>query len=677
MNNKTYKDMRLSLLAALLFTFGISFPGQAKGDNSSQTALTTSSVTPDGSQPPSIENLVVQADPVVPNAVSPDSENAETSIIAQEPPATDPRVLVAEVQVQGVEGELEDVVYRAIQTQPGRTTTRSQLQEDVNAVFATGLFQNVRVEPEDTPLGVRITFLVEPNPVLQNVEVQTVPAAVESRVLPPEVVNEIFGEQYGQVLNLRDLQEDIKQLNEWYRERGYDLAQVVGAPEVSPDGVVTLLVAEGVIEDIRVRYFDEDDEEADGRTREFIITRELQLEPGDVFNRDLARRDLQRVFGLGLFDDVRLSFDPAEDPTQVIVNVDVVERNTGSIAAGAGISSASGLFGTVSYSEQNLGGNDQNVTGELQVGQRELLFNARYTDPWIAGDPYRTSYSVEAFRRRSISLIFEGDEENITIDGDRPRVVRTGAGVTFARPLAPDVFSKADWVVSAGLEYQRVAIQDGDGDIVDDEIEPERFSFSNEGVDDLVLLELAAVRDFRDNALQPSSGSLLRLSVDQSVPIGAGSILLNRLRGSYSYYLPVDYLSFQEDKPEVFAFNLQAGTIFGDLPPYEAFSLGGSNSVRSFEEGQLGTGRSYVQATAEYRFPVLGFINGVLFLDYATDLGTADDVPGAPAILLDKPGSGFGYGVGVRVQSPLGPIRVDYAFGEGDNRIHFGIGERF
>jgi outer membrane protein insertion porin family len=585
---------------------------------------------------------------------------------------------VAEIQVEGVEGELEDVVFQAIDTRPGRTTTRSQLQEDVNAVFATGFFSNVRVDPEDTPLGVRITFVVEPNPVLQNVSVQTVPAEVETRVLPPEVVDEIFGEQYGEILNLRELQDNIQRLNEWYQEQGYDLAQVVGAPEVSPDGTVQLFVAEGVIEEIRVRYFDEEDEllEDGGRTREFIITREIELEEGQVFNRELAQQDLQRVFGLGLFDDVRLSFDPGDDPTQVVLNVDVVERDTGSVAAGAGISSATGLFGTVSYQEQNLGGNNQNLGAEIQLGQRQFLFNVRYTDPWIAGDDFRTSYTVQAFRRRNISLIFEGEDEDIEIDGDRPRIVRTGTDVVFSRPLAESVFEPADWVVSAGLGYQHVSAQDAEGDQVDPE--DDVFTFSGEGSDDLVLLELAAVRDFRDNRLQPTSGSLLRFNVDQSVPVGQGSILFNRLRGSYSYFAPFDLVNFDEERPEVLAFNVQGGTIIGDLPPYEAFSLGGTNSVRGYDEGEVGSGRSYIQATAEYRVPLFSFLTGVAFVDYGTDLGTADDVPGEPANVLDKPGSGFGYGLGVRVQSPLGPIRVDYALNEeGDSRIHFGIGERF
>jgi outer membrane protein insertion porin family len=167
------------------------------------------------------------------------------------------------------------------------------------------------------------------------------------------------------------------------------------------------------------------------------------------------------------------------------------------------------------------------------------------------------------------------------------------------------------------------------------------------------------------------------LGVDQSVPIGSGSILLNRLRGSYSYYVPAKLINFSEG-PQAFAFNIQAGTILGDLPPYEAFIVGGSNSVRGYAEGKVGSGRSYFLATAEYRFPIFSVVGGAVFADYGTTLGSSSAVPGNPSELRDLPGSGFGYGAGIRIQSPLGPIRIDYGMNsDGDNRIHFGIGERF
>ena len=616
----------------------------------------------------------------------------------QQQPADETRVLVSEVLVRSETGqlikELQDQVYRVIRTQPGRTTTRSQLQEDINAIFGTGFFSNVQVAPEDTPLGVRVSFVVQPNPVLQKVQIDANPGANVPSVLPEKAVNDIFSTQYGQILNLRELQEGIKQLVKTYQDQGYVLANVIGAPQVSPDGVVTLKVAEGLVEDIRVQFSNKDGEAPEdgkpvkGRTKPYIIQRELELKPGQVFNRNLVQRDLQRVFGLGLFEDVNVALDPGEDPSKVDVIVNVVERNSGSIAAGAGISSASGLFGTISYQEQNLNGRNQDLGAELQVGARELLFDLRFTDPWIAGDPFRTSYTVNAFRRRSISLIFDGDDEEIeTIasdddDRDRPRVVRTGGGVNFSRPLNKSPFKKSEWVASAGLQYQRVNITDSDGNtreqgaIFEDGNIASRqvdLSASGDGEDDLFLVKLGASRDKRNNPLQPTKGSLLRFGVDQSVPIGQGTIAMTKLRGSYSQYIPVDLTNFSKGA-ETLAFNVQAGTVLGDLPPYEAFSLGGSNSVRGYDEGALSSGRSYVEASVEYRFPLFSVLSGALFVDVGSDLGTTTE----PAEVLDKNGTGVGYGLGVRVQSPLGPIRIDYGLNDdGDSRINFGIGERF
>jgi outer membrane protein insertion porin family len=624
----------------------------------------------------------------------------------QEQTETEPRVLVSEVLVRSQTGQalppqLEDEVYRAIRTQPGRTTTRSQLQEDINAVFSTGFFSNVQAVPEDTPLGVRVSFIVQPNPVLRDVNIQANPGTGVPSVLDPKAVDEIFREQYGQILNLRDLQEGIKQLTKRYQDQGYVLAQVVGAPQVTENGVVTLQVAEGVVEDIRVRFRTKEGQETTekgepirGKTQPYIITRELQLKPGTVFNRNIVQRDLQRVFGLGLFEDVNVSLDPGTDPSRVDVVVNVVERNTGSIAAGAGISSASGLFGTISYQEQNLNGRNQKLGTELQIGQREFLFDVRFTDPWIAGDPYRTSYTINGFRRRSISLIFDGPDENIETydpddpgdDGDRPRILRLGGGVTFSRPLSRNPYERAEWTASAGLQYQRVSSRDRDGDLrrrgrledvtVPCEQDPSNcldLTQSGEGQDDLLLVQLGAVRDRRNNPLQPTSGSFFRLGVDQSVPVGLGSIFMTRLRGSYSQYFPVRFLNFAKG-PQTIAFNLQGGTVLGDLPPYEAFTLGGSNSVRGYEEGALGSSRSFAQASVEYRFPVFSVVSGALFFDVGTDFGSETRA----GELLDKNGTGYGYGIGVRVQSPLGPIRVDYGINdEGDSRINFGIGERF
>ena len=592
------------------------------------------------------------------------------------------RVLVAEVDVvsdnpqRPLTPQLLDAVYGAAGTVPGRTTTRTQLQEDINSIFSTGFFSNVRAEPEDTDLGVRVTFFVEPNPQLTSVDVRN------AQVLPDEVIDEIFADQYGQILNIRDFQNGILDLNDWYQENGYVLAQVTASPQISDDGVVTLIVAEGEIESIEVRYIDADGELTDeegnpigGKTKPYIVTREFDTQPGDVFQESAIQQDIGQVFGLGIFEDIRLSLDPGdEDPRKVKVVVNIAERDTGSIGASLGFNLRGDLFGQLSYNEDNFRGRNQKLRTEGRVTTRgDFLFDVSFTDPWIRGDRYRTSYTTSLFNRRSTSLIFDNGPEDVDLpNGDTPRINRFGTGISFSRPLDNGLS------LSLGTQYERVAVLDSDGNVTARDEQGNLLSADPSGRDDLFTVQFGAVLDNRNNPSLPTSGNIFRLGTEQAIPIGNGSLAFNKIRGSYSQYVPVNFFG-RNDGRETLAFNFQGGTTLGQIPPYEAFPLGGGNSVRGFEEGAVGSGRAFALGTVEYRFPLFSeFLNGALFADYGTDLGTGDDVPGNPAGVRGKPGSGFGYGAGVRVQTPLGALRLDYGLSdEGGSRFHFGFGERF
>ncbi|MDJ0677375.1 MAG: POTRA domain-containing protein [Calothrix sp. MO_167.B42] len=130
------------------------------------------------------------------------------------------QVLIAEVVVSSPKDNLEDKlideVYRVIRTKPGHKTTRNQLQEDINTIFATGYFSNVRAIPKDTPLGVQVTFEVTPNPILRQIELNG--SVIKNlKVKGKEVslrqaIDSIFSKQYGQRLNLKKLQAGIKMI---------------------------------------------------------------------------------------------------------------------------------------------------------------------------------------------------------------------------------------------------------------------------------------------------------------------------------------------------------------------------------------------------------------------------------------------------------------------------------
>lgn len=326
----------------------------------------------------------------------------------------------------------------------------------------------------------------------------------------------------------------------------------------------------------------------------------------------------------------------------------------------------------------NSGAKKQVFTLAVEGGAKNLGFDMDYRK--FTGDD--RGYAANFFNRRSRESEFDGGERDVDLaNGDNPWVHRIGGGVEFFRPLGKD-FKGA-----LGISYQLVSVRDG---VFSDNLNNadelgNNLTFSDDGQDTLLTVNLAAALDRRNRAINPTKGYRLLLQTDQSIPIGDASLFFNRLSANYTHYIPLSLFRFTEGDSTL-VLNLQGGTIIGDTPAYEAFSLGGSKSVRGYGRGKLGTGKSFVQASAEYRFPMFSFdafkeefdIGGTLFIDYGSDLGTADDVSGIPAIARDKPGDGFGYGFGLRALTPVVVLKLEFGLNDdGDSLVTFAIGDRF
>jgi outer membrane protein insertion porin family len=440
---------------------------------------------------------------------------------------------------------------------------------------------------------------------------------------------------------------------------------------------------EQIVRSVEIRFVnskgeavDQDGNPVQGRLSREYITSELKLKPGDAFTQEVVRGDLQQLQQLGLFERVDVSVVPTDDGVDVIYNVQ--ERPARSLNFGGGINDDVGIYGTLGYRNSTVGSTPQRVQGNVQVGLENVEFDAQFVSPYQVAEPNSLGYGFRAFRDRSISNIFNRDIDLPNDDG-RVRERRFGGSATLTRPMG-------QWWGTMGLNFTRISTRDREGNLVREDERGNPLSFSGTGIDDLYTVSLGVTRDWRDNPFNPTKGALLRLSTEQSIPIGVGNIVQNRLVGNYIQYVPVRWLSSEAQNtqrdvfPEMFAFNVQAGTVLGDLPPTQAFRLGGINSVRGYEDGDVGSGRTYVLVSGEYRFPIFSRVGGVIFADFASDLGSGDTVPGEPAIVRNKPGTGFGTGVGARWRSPLGILRVDVGVNDqGEVRFYteFGTGDRF
>ncbi|MEH2287369.1 outer membrane protein assembly factor [Nostoc sp.] len=581
-------------------------------------------------------------------------------------PATESNLVVTatNVEVVGANQELQQIIRQVIKTQVGGETSQSQLQKDVTAILNTGLFSNVSVNSFSTQAGLNVVYQVQPV-IVQSLQLSG------AKVLTYQVAQQRLQSQIGTTISPSGLQQAVAQINKWYADNGYNLGRVLSIKPTS-QGILTVNVAEGLVNDIKFRFINDEGKTVDskgnsvgGRTKPDFIQQQLKLKPGQIFQENVVKQDIQQLYRTGLFETVNVALEG--DATKLDLVYQLKETGARGVNLGGSYNADQGLVGTISYQDQNVGGVNDTLGVNVGVSSRDLQFNTKFTSPYRTTNPDRLGYTVNGFRSQELSETF--DDKITLANGDKVREGQIGGGVSLQQPID-------DWNTSLGLNYTRTSIRDRQGNITPTDAQGNPLSTSGTGIDDLTTVSFIATKDQRDNPINPTQGSVLSLSTEQSIPIGEGNISLNRLKANYSQYLPVQL--FNSKQPQVFAMNVQAGTVIGNLPPYESFNLGGSNSVRGYDSGEVGSGRSYVLASAEYRFPVLPIVGGVLFADFASDLGSGDTVLGDPAGVRDKPGYGFGYGAGVRLNSPLGLIRADYGINDqGESKVHLGIGQRF
>ena len=578
------------------------------------------------------------------------------------PTTQDLVVTATDVKVLGVDSELQKIIRSTIKTQPGGATSQSQLQQDVQAILETGLVTNAKVNSSSTKNGLSVVYKVQPI-VVRSLQLNG------AKVLTYQVANKYFASQIGKAISPQILKQGVEKINQWYLDNDYKLARVLS---IKPDrqGILTMNVAEGVVGDIEFIFLNDDDKTIDkkgkpikGRTKTDFLKKQIQLKTGQIFQENLVRQDIQRLYGTGLFSSVNIALEGDANKLKVVYKLK--ELGARSINLGGNYNGDQGVVGKLTYRDRNVRGNNDAL--DVNVGRRHLGFDTQFTSPYRPSNPERLGYTVNVFRRRALANTL--DDSVRLPNGDKVRKGEIGASLSFQRPIE-------GWDTSLGFNYTRISIRDRHGNISPQDSQGNLLSLSNSGVDNLATVSFSAVKDRRDNRLNPTNGSILKLSTEQSIPLGLGNVSMNRLQANYSRFRPVKV--FKSDKPQVFAFNVQAGTVLGDLASYNTFNLGGTNSVRGYGSGDAGNGRTYVLASAEYRFPVFQSLRGVVFADYGSDLGNGNTVVNNSTGASSKPGNGFGYGAGLRLNSPLGLLRADYGINDqGEARLHFGIGHRF
>jgi len=563
--------------------------------------------------------------------------------------------LITGLSISGVTAEQQAQLLPILTEKIGDAVSVDGVFKDVTNLGNTGYFSEVNPVFTTVPEGVKLDFAVTVNPITTGV------AFEGNTVYTSEVLTKFMDLQPGQVLNSVYVGQKVQGINAAYARDGYMLAHVDGI-RVDDQGVLHVHIVEGIVEDIIPA--------GNKKTRDKVITREFVQKKGKPFNKFLVRRSVERVYNLGFFDDVNVRMLPGDqDPNNVIIEIDVLEHKTGTITLGAGYSKSDGLMGIIEFGEDNFRGTGDKFKVHWEIGGKKKYKNYQisYLKPWI--DSKGTSLGFSFFNREDEYTDYNEDGNEVAEYNKKSR----GFNISFGRQTGEytrDYLTlesrkdsyKWDDDDSSGFRYDKNAgsgtnWNNGSYNFANDKYVDKNFGRINS-------ITWQKVYDSRDNIYEPTRGRRISYTAQWA---GHG------LGGDFDFYkFTAEARMYKKlGAKNVLAFRARGGFIQGDAPYSQLFTLGGADSLRGYEDDQF-RGKYMYNATLEFRFPIVKKVSGVLF----TDIGDAWDAPNV-TWYNSKKTFNYGVGAGVRITTPIGPVKLDYGVGKHKNKFHFSFGTQF
>ena len=565
------------------------------------------------------------------------------------------------LSISGVSAEQANQLMSVLSEKVGDAVSVDGVFKDVQNIGNSGYFTEVNPIFTSVPEGVKIDFAVVTNPVVRGVVFEG------NSVYTSDVLTKYMAIPEGQIMNSVYVGQKVQGINAAYARDGYMLAHVDGIV-VDDNGMLHIHIVEGIVEDIIPA--------GNKKTRNKVITREFVQKVGKPFNKFLVRRSVERVYNLGFFDDVNVRMLPGEkDPNNVIIEIDVLEHKTGTITLGAGYSKSDGLMGIVEFGEDNLRGTGDKFKVHWEIGGKKKYKNYQisYLKPWI--DHRGTSLGFSFFNREDEYTDYDSDGSEVAQYNKKSK----GFNISFGRQTGEytrdylTLESRSDkykWDSddSSGFRYDKGAGQSPAG-TSGNGWDNKTYDFA--GMDyvgknfgRINSITWQKVYDSRDNIYEPTRGRRISYTAQWA---GHG------LGGDFDFYkFTAEMRAYKKiGAKNVLAFRARGGFIQGDAPYSQLFTLGGADTLRGYEDDQF-RGKNMYNATLEFRFPIVKKVSGVLF----TDIGDAWDAPNVPWYKNTK-SFNYGVGAGIRITTPIGPVKLDYGIGKDKKKFHFSFGTQF
>lgn len=579
------------------------------------------------------------------------------------------QIKVGQVVLEGVKSYSEKKIRGKIkENKPGKKYRPDKLDEDIqniedfyrNEGFLRASILSHEAKPSEDGKTINIKVVVREGVAYQMGELSFEGNAVVTN----NDMTKASHLETGKSLKQKDVEDALQRIRTLYLDKGYIYCNIVNQPDYNDETKTAnlhLKIVEGqiaFIQDIKIV--------GNYKTRDYVIRREIDLKPGDKFEATGIRASAGNLYNLGFFDEVNPEVEAGDKPGQAVLVYRVKERKTGSISLGGGYSSVDKFVGNIKVEEANLFGRGQKIGAEWEVGKRILSYDLSFTEPWLFNT--RTSMSINLF--------------NTTHILDYYTEKRLGASLGFGRRLS------RHWSIFDTYMYEKVKIQDVSSlysDPTQSDYIPNSLQFTSS-------MTPRVVYDSRDNYFDPHRGYRHQISFEVAGgPFGA--------QNNYVKFIPESSGFFPLFWKFVLGEHLRMGMAKGykandrstDVPLYERFFCGGTDTVRGYDERVIGPnkgvtgGRFLLVWNNEFKYPIIGPLRGVLFWDVGGLWNDFSDFRHRFQDVNHDLQSGYGLGIRLTIPGTVMSIRLDYGWPYKSNiegvsksgKLHFNLGDIF
>ena len=531
---------------------------------------------------------------------------------------------ITKITVEGNEYVSDFEILNAVKTEVGDQTDQEALRSDMQSVFDLGYFSDVNIVFENFEGGLNVIFEVVENPVLREIKISG-----NENLYSEAEIKEALGLKVETVLNVKKMNENLKSFQEKMQDDGYILARYKNV-NVSEDGVLTVEISPGYLDSVEIS--------GNTKTKDDVILREMPIEAGDIVNIKRIQRGYQNLHRLEFFENINPELqrvDSEDNLAKLVINLD--EAKTGRLNFGGGYSSTDGWLGFVDVSEKNLFGNGQDISAKWQFGDT-TTYSLNFYEPYLWQSDFSFNFSI-----------YDRESERTNSDGDDYTRESRGGSLTFGHPLPRDWRTSLRYRVQDTKEFW----SDDSGVIYDNSLRSLTLGFS---------------RDSSNNRFHPTSGSINRFEIEHAGDFIGGEMDFTKFNWDSRRY-------FSGFKNHAWAVRMKLGLSEPRTPlEGEEYDLGGSDSLRGYERSDFDfedrANNNLLLFNLEYRIPFNESFTGVLFTDAGNVWEERDSIS-----LNDL---NYGYGLGVRMNTPVGQLRLDYGWDEDqDGQLHFSIGNTF